>query len=161
MARVWNDKAETFWEKELLSLSQNDFKCCVVLSLQTGLKFLHKLEWPSIIFFTFENLKFGIFFFFERQWRIFENISCNILQKCISHCQVSAVMAYFFVKKPPLFFSSLHPSLVPQPYLEPTYSSCVRKPLPIPYASLWNQERLKIRGLVSPPNPVIQQNNAF
>lgn len=69
-------------------------------------------------------------------------------------------MAYFFVKKHSFFFI---PSPIPcPPAISVTHLSklCEGTP-PISYASLWNQERLNIRGLGSPPNPVIQQNNAF
>lgn len=61
-------------------------------------------------------------------------------------------MAYFFVKKHSFSF---------HPFTHPLSPKLCEGTPPISYASLWNQERLKIRGLGSPPNPVIQQNNAF
>ena len=61
-----------------------------------------------------------------------------------------------FVKKP---FFLLYPSSTP-PVCNPPTQAVSGKP-PVSYASLWNQERLKISGLGSPSSPVIQQNNAF
>lgn len=138
MVRVWNDKAETFWEKEPLSLSQNDFKCSAVPSLQTGLKLF--LSQGSMIFygllFLILLLKFDFIYFFiflrpTAQWSIlFVNISGKILQSYLFYCQVPAIMAYFFVKKHPFSFHPFTHPMSPSHLCNPPTQAVWGEPLP-------------------------------
>lgn len=122
----------------------------------------YDLLWALILDFSFNFFFFLISFFLWPTvlWSIlFGNISCPIFAKIffILLSSPSNNVIISLLRSTAFLFI---PSPIPCPPAISVPKLCEGTP-PISYASLWNQERLKIRGLGSPPNPVIQQNNAF
>lgn len=119
----------------------------------------YDLLWTLILDFSF-NFFFISFFFHDPLYSGAFYLVISLAQflhrsffivKSQQWCHISLLRS-----TPVLFF----PAPIPCPPAISVPKLCEGTP-PISYASLWNQERLKIRGLGSPPNPVIQQNNAF